>query len=153
MMSPSLNHSYLCRRIIIELEKTGQWEAWPELTLDIEAGLIPDIAVYEHGAIRPNFHEDSMKCAVLPQLVIEVASPSQSIHELMQKAERFLKAGIAAVWTIEPYGRLVYVSQPGSRKVELTGQVATEGVCLDFTDIFLKIEEIRAKRDKYDLIA
>ncbi|XCN74287.1 MAG: Uma2 family endonuclease [Candidatus Electrothrix aestuarii] len=135
-MTPSLNHSYLCRRIIVELEKTGKWEAWPELTLDIGAGLIPDLAVYKRGTIRPNFHEDSTKCAVLPQLVIEVASPSQSIHELMQKAERFLKEGIAAVWTIEPYGQLVYVSRPGSRKVELTGQVSSEGVSVNFSDIF-----------------
>lgn len=111
------------QRIIVELEKTGKWEAWPELTLDIEAGLIPDLAVYERGMIRPNFYEDSTKCAVLPQLVIEVVSPSQSMHELMQKAERFLKAGIATVWTIEPYGQLVYVSQPESRKVELGGRL------------------------------
>ncbi|MCP4109469.1 MAG: Uma2 family endonuclease [Desulfobacteraceae bacterium] len=135
-MSPSLNHSYLCKRLIVELEKTEQWEAWPELTLDIETGIIPDIAVYERDALRPNFHEDIMKCAVLPTLVIEVVSPSQSIHELMQKAEKFLRAGIPAVWTIEPYGKIIYVSQKASRNVEVAGVVTTEGVSLDFSKIF-----------------
>jgi len=135
-MSPSLNHSYLCKRIIIELEKTEQWEAWPELTLDIEAGIIPDIAVYERGALHPNFHEDTMKCAILPKLVIEIISPSQSIHDLMGKAEKFLQAGIPTVWTIEPYGKIIYVSQQGSRNVELAGPVNSEGVSLDFSRIF-----------------
>ncbi|HLC15646.1 MAG TPA: hypothetical protein VJL89_05415, partial [Thermodesulfovibrionia bacterium] len=74
-MGPSINHSYLCKKIIVEIEKTDKWEAWPELTLDIESGLIPDIAVYEKGKIRPNFSEDKIKCDILPHMVIEVASP------------------------------------------------------------------------------
>ncbi len=135
-MSPSLNHSYLCKRMIVELEKTDRWEAWPELTLDIEAGIIPDIAVYKRGTLHPNFHEDIIKCAILPTLVIEVASPSQSIHDLMQKAEKFLHADIPAVWTIEPYGKIIYISQKDSRNVELAGVVTTEGVSLDFSNIF-----------------
>ena len=135
-MSPSLNHSYLCKRMIVELEKTDQWEAWPELTLDIETGVIPDIAVYERGTLHLNFHEDTMKCAILPKLVIEVISPSQSVHDLMEKAEKFLQAGIPAVWTIEPYGKIIYVSQQGTRNVELAGLVSTEGISLDFSQIF-----------------
>lgn len=135
-MSPSLNHSYLCRKIILEIEKTGQWEAWPELTLNIESGLIPDIAVYPRDGLKPNFMEDTMKCDVLPQLIIEVASPSQSMHDLMAKAARFLKSGVPAVWTVEPYGQIVYVSTLQGRKVELVGVVESAGVAIDFARIF-----------------
>nr|VFK11849.1 MAG: Putative restriction endonuclease [Candidatus Kentron sp. LPFa]VFK60224.1 MAG: Putative restriction endonuclease [Candidatus Kentron sp. UNK]VFK68418.1 MAG: Putative restriction endonuclease [Candidatus Kentron sp. UNK] len=135
-MSPSLNHSYLCKRIIIEIEKTDQWEAWPELTLDIGPGMIPDIAIYERGKLQPNFHQDTIKCAVLPRLVIEVASPSQSMHDLMQKADKFLQAGIPAVWTIEPTGKIVYISEKDFRKVETAGIITTEGIRLDFPQIF-----------------
>lgn len=135
-MSPSLNHSYLCRKIILEIEKTGQWEAWPELTLNIESGLIPDIAVYPRDGLKPNFMEDTMKCDVLPQLIIEVASPSQSMHDLMAKAARFLKSGVPAVWTVEPYGQIVYVSTLQGRKVELAGVVESARVAIDFARIF-----------------
>jgi Uma2 family endonuclease len=135
-MSPSLNHSYLCKKIILEIEKTEQWEAWPELTLNIESGLIPDVAVYPRGNLKPNFMEDRMKCDVLPALVIEVASPSQSMHELMLKADKFLKSGIPAIWTVEPYGQIVYVSTREGRKVKLAGMVESEGVAVDFARIF-----------------
>ncbi|MDS4040542.1 MAG: Uma2 family endonuclease [Candidatus Competibacter sp.] len=135
-MSPSLNHSYLCRKIILEIEKTEQWEAWPELTLNIESGLIPDIAVYPRDGLKPNFMEDTMKCDVLPQLIIDVASPSQSMHDLMAKAARFLKPGVPAVWTVEPYGQIVYVSTLQGRKVELAGVVESAGVAIDFARIF-----------------
>ena len=135
-MSPSLNHSYLCKKLILEIEKTAQWEAWPELTLNIETGLIPDVAVYPRGSLKPDFMEDRMKCDVLPTLVIEVASPSQSIHELMVKAGKFLNAGIGAVWTIEPYGQIVYVSTHAGRKVKLAEMVESEGVAIDFSRVF-----------------
>ena len=135
-MSPSLNHSYLCKKLILEIEQTAQWEAWPELTLNIESGLIPDIAVYPRDGLKPNFMEDAMKCDVLPQLIIEVASPSQSIHELMVKAGKFINAGIGAVWTIEPYGQIIYVSTQAGRKVKLAEMIESAGVTVDFSRIF-----------------
>ena len=135
-MSPSLNHSYLCKKLILEIEQTAQWEAWPELTLNIETGLIPDVAVYPRGSLKPDFMEDRMKCDVLPTLVIEVASPSQSIHELMVKAGKFINAGIGAVWTIEPYGQIIYVSTQAGRKVKLAEMIESAGVTVDFSRIF-----------------
>lgn len=135
-MGPSINHSYLCKKIIIAIEKTEKWEAWPDLSLDIESGIIADIAVYEKGKISPDFSEDKVKCDVLPQLVIEVASPSQSIHSMMLKASKFIKAGLPIVWTVEPYGKIVYVSTEQGRKVELAGMVVNEGIQIDFSKIF-----------------
>ncbi|MDG4597152.1 MAG: Uma2 family endonuclease [Candidatus Contendobacter sp.] len=135
-MSPSVNHSYLCKKILLAIEQTEQWEAWPELTLDIESGLIPDIAVYPRGGLKPNFMQDAMKCDVLPQLVIEVASPSQAIQDLMTKADRFVQSGIPAVWTVEPYGQIVYVSTLQGRKVKLAGVVESAGVTVDFGRVF-----------------
>ena len=135
-MSPSLNHSYLCRKIILAVEQSGQWEAWPELMLDIEGGLIPDIAIYRVGVLAPTFSEDQTRCAVLPTVVVEVVSPSQPIHGLMRKAGKFLKAGVPAVWTIEPYGQVVYIATAQGRKTQLAGVVENEGVRVDFASIF-----------------
>jgi Uma2 family endonuclease len=140
MMGPSINHSYLCKRIIVEIEKTGKWEAWPELTLDIEGGLVPDIAVYKAGALKPDFTEDKIRCGILPVIAVEIVSPSQSVHELMIKAGKFLKAGISAVWTVEPYGGVIYVSTPGGRSVVVAETVQSQGLELDFGTIFGKID-------------
>jgi len=135
-VSPSLNHSYLCRKIILAVEQSSQWEAWPELMLDIEGGLIPDIAIYGVGVLAPNFIEDQTRCAVLPTVVVEVVSPSQPIHSLMRKAGKFLKAGVPAVWTVEPYGQVVYIATAQGRKTQLAGVVEHEGVRVDFASIF-----------------
>jgi len=133
-MSPSVNHSYLCKKILLEIEKSNKWEAWPELTLNIETGLIPDLAIYERGQLRL---EDKLRCDILPLLVIEVASPSQSIHELMLKADQFLKAGLPTVWTIEPYGPIIYISTSQGLQVKLAGMVESEeGIQVDFSTIF-----------------
>ncbi len=135
-MSPSLNQSYLCRRIILAVEQSGQWEAWPELMLDIEGGLIPDIAIYGVGVLAPNFLEDQTRCAILPTVAVEVVSPSQPIHGLMRKAGQFLRAGVPAVWTVEPYGQVVYISTARGRQIQLAGVVENEGIRVDFASIF-----------------
>ena len=135
-MSPSLNHSYLCKKIIVAIEQSEQWEAWPELALNIEGGLVPDIAIYRKGLIKPDFAEDKIRCEVLPQLVIEIVSPSQAVHDLMIKARKFLAAGIPAVWTVEPYGAVVYISKKNERRVVIAELVKTEEVELDFAKIF-----------------
>ncbi len=135
-MSPSVNHSYLCKQLILLIEQTQQWEAWPELSLDIETGLIPDISVFPIGQLKPNFQKDAIKTTILPSLVIEIISPSQSIHELMQKAERFLLASIEEVWTIEPYGKLVYISTATKREVKTAGQLIFRDLNIDLDQLF-----------------
>jgi hypothetical protein len=39
---PSLNHSYICAHILKQLQKYEQFEALPELTLDVGNGLTPE---------------------------------------------------------------------------------------------------------------
>ena len=135
-MSPSLNHSYLCKKIIVAIEQSEQWEAWPGLALDIEGALVPDIAIYRKGLIKPDFTEDKTRCEVLPQLAIEIVSPSQAVHDLMLKARKFLAAGIPAVWTVEPYGAVIYISKKNETKAVIAELVKTEEVELDFAKIF-----------------
>lgn len=49
-----------------------------------------------------------------PDLVAEVASPSQTSHEIAAKARVWLTAGARLVWVIWPARRQVDVWQPGS---------------------------------------
>nr|VFK21016.1 MAG: hypothetical protein BECKLFY1418C_GA0070996_108312 [Candidatus Kentron sp. LFY] len=56
----------------------------------IDVGMVPDIAVYERlrssGIFGRMPSKDVMECAVFPMRIMEVISPSQSIHDLMQNS-------------------------------------------------------------------
>ncbi|CAN2039004.1 putative restriction endonuclease domain-containing protein [Candidatus Magnetomoraceae bacterium gMMP-15] len=135
-MSLSINHSYITKKIILQIEQSDKWEAWPELTLNIKNGVIPDISVYKIGEIKPNFFFDSAKCDKLPVLAIELLSPSQGVQELMEKAEDFLNAGIPAVWVVESYAKTIIVLTKENKRTVHCDVVETEGVQVDFSAIF-----------------
>ncbi len=135
-MSPSINHSYLCKQLILLIEKNQQWEACPELSLEVENGLIPDISVFPSGKLKPDFKLDAVKSKCLPELVIEIISPSQSIHDLMLKADKFLLAGIQQVWTLEPYGKLAYVSSDQGGDVKRAESLIFDTLQIDLNQLF-----------------
>ncbi len=54
----------------------------------------------------------------------------------MLKARKLLAAGIPAVWTVEPYGAVIYISKKNETKAVIAELVKTEEVELDFAKIF-----------------
>lgn len=108
----------------------------PELTLDIENGLTPDISVFKKEKIRPNFFEDILRVKELPILAIEVISSSQSIQELLEKAKMLVRSGVTTGWTVEPYGRSIFVVSDKEKKLFHEDVVATEGIKVDFAKVF-----------------
>ncbi len=133
---PSLNHSYLCSRILRQLFEYPSIEALTELSLDIDNGLTPDISVYPVNAIHPNFSRDITRMSQLPILAIEVISSSQNIQDILEKAERMVKAGVKAVWTIEPFTRAIFVTTSQGENIFYNSVVESEGISVDFTKIF-----------------
>jgi len=133
---PSLNHSYLCSRILRQLFEYPSIEALTELSLDIDNGLTPDISVYPAEAIHPNFSRDVTRMPQLPILAIEVISSSQNIQDILEKAEHMVKAGVKAVWTIEPFTRAIFVTTTQGENIFYNTVVESEGVSVDFAKIF-----------------
>lgn len=133
---PSLNHSYICLQIIRQLLENPDIEPLPELTLDIEKGITPDICVYPKAKIRPNFRRDITKFSEMPILAIEVISVSQSIQDLLIKADILVKNGVKAVWTIEPFTNTIFVTTPGSEEKFTSQEIKSEGIKVDFKKIF-----------------
>jgi Uma2 family endonuclease len=88
--------------------------------------------------LKPDFTEDIIRCKTLPQIAVEIISPSQSVHNLLIKAGKFIKAGIPAVWTVEPYGGIIYISAKEGRRVAVAELVESEGVRVNFAEIFGK---------------
>lgn len=133
---PSLNHSYICAQIMRQLLSNEKIQPLPELTLDVEKGLTPDISVFPTEQIQPNFFEDVLKVQQMPILAIEVVSSSQSIHTILEKANLLVRAGVNTVWTVEPYGRSIFVINHQGKKLFHEEIVESEGILVDFTRVF-----------------
>lgn len=93
----SLNHSYICMKILRQLFQNNAVEAYPKLTLDIDKGLTPDISVYPAAQLQPDLLCDRSKVDQMPVLAIEVISASQNIQDLLEKAQQLVQAGVAVV--------------------------------------------------------
>lgn len=133
---PSLNHSYICLQIIRQLLENPEIEPLPELTLDIDKGLTPDICVYPKAKIKPNFRRDITKFPDPPIIAIEVISASQNIQDLLVKADLLIAHGVKAVWTIEPFTNTIFVTTNQSEEKMTNQMVESEGIKVDFKRIF-----------------
>ena len=115
----SKNHSGLQYRIIaqIVLKYNGVYEAIPELSLDIEGKeKVPDLSFYKEFNINPE--NDVIKMKEMPLGVVEILSPTQSLMELVTKANVYFDAGISSYWLVAPEVQSIYVySGKGEREV------------------------------------
>ncbi|GBD36014.1 hypothetical protein HRbin36_01131 [bacterium HR36] len=59
--------------------------------------------------------------ARLPQLVVEVVSPTDRPNEVVRKVQQYLRAGIAMVWVVDPEDRTVGVYRRG-REPQVLGE-------------------------------
>ena len=133
---PSLNHSVICLRIIRQLLENPTIEPLPELTLDIDKGITPDISVYKSAQIKPNFRRDITRYSEMPILAIEVISASQNIQDLLIKADLLVGNGVKAVWTIEPFTNTIFVTTKDSEEKFTNQEIESEGIKVDFKKIF-----------------
>jgi Uma2 family endonuclease len=133
---PSLNHSYVCLQILKQLIQNEAIEPLPELTLDIDKGLTPDISVFLKAAIKPQAFRDIPRFPDKPILAIEVISSSQTIQEMLQKASQLVAAGINAVWTIELYSKTIFVTTAQGETLFHAETVQSQGIQVDFSKVF-----------------
>ena len=107
-MSPSYNHSYLAYRIGHLIDTKAQYNIHIELTLDIGGiDFIPDISIYPRKNM--DFLHDQVKTSEMPIMVTEILSPRQSVNEITEKFEIYLKSGIQSCWLIIPPTKTVVV--------------------------------------------
>ena len=66
----------------------------------------PDIAYFSTERLPENRRQVS---PIAPDLAVEVASPSDSLYDIIEKALAYLEAGTRLVWVIEPVGKTVTV--------------------------------------------
>ena len=132
----SFNHSYICAEILGQLYENKTVKALPELTLDIQKGLTPDISVYPREKIVPNFMKDYPKYPEMPLLAIEVISANQNIQTVLEKAELLVNHGVKTVWAIEPFTNTIFVTTASGVQKFPSQELTSEGIKIDFKKVF-----------------
>jgi Uma2 family endonuclease len=135
---PSLNHSFLCLKLIQALLKNDSILPLPDLTLDIANGLTPDISVFLKHTIHPNFFQDVIRFPERPLLAIEVISSSQTIQEMLDKARLLVKEGVKTVWTVEPFTETVFVTTETEERRFHRDIVRCGDIEVDFNKVFVE---------------
>jgi Uma2 family endonuclease len=107
-----------------------------EVTVQFDRPLTPDVAVF---AKRPiDFSDASPKETQIPMLAIEIASPSQPLQTLIDKATEMLRFGVKAVWIVQPTLQTVSVFTSAATPKTFTDGVVSDGV----SGIELSIDQI-----------
>ncbi len=85
---------------------------------------------------------------VIPDLAIEVVSPSNSAEEVVGKIDEYFRAGVRGVWVIYPITRQIYVHEsPSMVRVlkitdELDGSELLPGFRLSLAELFEDGEDV-----------
>ena len=106
---------------------------------DVTVGI--DIAYISAEVIR-NQSAESTLVAGVPTLVVEVLSPNDTVEEINEKIDVYLKAGVSLIWIINPRHRTIELFQPGAEpelvniKQELIGDPQLPGFRIAAAQIF-----------------
>ena len=87
----------------------------------------PDIAYFSAEKMPPGVRVTGY-AEVVPDLVVEVASPSDSLREVNDKALMWLSYGVSLVWVVNPDSRRVDVYRPGRAASTLTENDTLDGL-------------------------
>jgi Uma2 family endonuclease len=103
------------------------------------AGRQPDISFVGNERLPARFRSYP---DIVPDMVIEVESPTDKPYHLEAKIEQYRKAGVKLIWLVHPYTRTVDVYSSGNQfkrynfEEELDGDKVLPGFKLKVNDIF-----------------
>ncbi len=137
-MSPSIYHAAIAINIGGELIKQKEFRAYYELTFTIDGDdHQPDISVYKRKKLYFTGGEDIPKTEETPLLAIEIISPSQTMNDLIKKADFYLESGIQSVWIVHPQMHGIVVKTKTGDRYYYDGILEdTTGVKVDLGVIF-----------------
>jgi Uma2 family endonuclease len=119
-------------------------EALFHLSAPINCARRPDVAFvsYERWAKNRPMPATDNAWDVVPNLVAEVVSPTDSVEELEQKIAEYFRAGVQLVWVVHPTRSKIHVYQSPtqinvlSRDGVLDGGAVVPGFQLPLTELF-----------------
>jgi Uma2 family endonuclease len=112
-VSPKYFHSTLqftlCR--LIRVWCKGRGRVLPEWAIllkrqDKDWAPVPDLTYISYERLPKSWRRNEA-CPAIPELVIEIISPDQTMKEFEEKAKDYLAAGVPRVWVIDPEAILI----------------------------------------------
>lgn len=162
----SRNHAIIQMRLGAQLNRYGQYTVASGLSIDVgtkerqtllekcqvkaERELKPDLAVYpvsEFDVIDPEEGVDPVRVTEMPLACIEIISPSQSTHEIVNRFRAYFELGVRSCWYVDSNLRLVKVYSSLKMKDTATFEGVAEvvdpilGVSIPLNRIFGKSSE------------
>ncbi len=149
----SLNHSTLQTNLagLLKFKCDKKLAVMTELSLDIsqhdisqydlEASteLKPDVCAYLKRPVIPDGKNDLIKVSQMPDLVIEILSPRQSIDYLVRKTKAYFELGVRTGWLVNPDQKIITVYSRSSHHLrsktfalDTTPEVIDDILCLRF---------------------
>lgn len=101
----------------------------------------PDVSFISLDRLRPE-DEPEGYCEIVPDLVVEVVSPNDTIYDLSLKIDEYRKAGVKLIWVVVPNTKTVTVhrldgsTQELRESDELSGEDVVPGFRCPITEIF-----------------
>ncbi|MEG4215986.1 Uma2 family endonuclease [Microcoleus sp. Pol14C6] len=112
-VSPKFFHSSLqgALNLLLRLWSRGKGRVFPELAVllkRLDRNWVPlqDLLYISYERL-PRSYRRNQACPAIPELVIEIISPDQSMKEFEEKAKDYLAAGVPRVWVIDPEAILI----------------------------------------------
>jgi Uma2 family endonuclease len=116
---PSFNHGSVQTNIAGELRTRykKQYRAVSELSLDLsDWASVPDISLYPYAPL--NLDKDVIAMTEPPLCTIEIISPSQSLNELIVKAQQYFAHGVKSCWLVLlPLSNIYVFSAPDTYQI------------------------------------
>jgi Uma2 family endonuclease len=112
---PTTPHAIIQSNLVFELRSRycRQYRILSELTLDTPPnGSTPDVVIYPY--FDADFTKDyPAKRPDAPLVTVEIQSPSQSLDEMVDKANVYFAFGVTSCWVVQPRVEGVFVfTQP-----------------------------------------
>ena len=145
------------RNILEALRDNINWaEAVQEMLFDLGATMRrkrrPDVAFVSYDRWPRQQRVPSTEAwEVVPNLAVEVVSPTDRVHDLMHKVAEYFRAGVERVWVILPPQEQVYVYEsPTSVRIltradTLRGEPLFPHFQLRLAALFDEVEETEAR--------
>lgn len=137
---PSLNHGLIQANLIfaIKLGYKDKYSVVSELSLDLSGWeSVPDVCILPRMTLDPR--QDVVTVKDPPLCAIEIISPSQSVNELIVKAEKYFQYGVKSCWIVIPALQNIYVfSSPDDYEMYKASETLSDPAL----EIELDLEEV-----------
>lgn len=137
---PSLNHSIIQSNLnfLLNLHYREQYRIASELSLDLsDWPSVPDLSILPKMDI--DLRHDVIALKEAPLVAIEIISPSQSLNELVNKAEKYFEHGVQSCWLVIPsLGNIYVFSTPDVYQIFRKNEILTD----PSVDITLPLDQV-----------